>query len=224
MLLAAGRGERLRPLTDTTPKPLIPVNGKAVIEHCLEALGRQGFRNIVVNLSYLGQQIRAVLGDGRRFGLRIRYSVEQPTALESAGGIRQALPLFQGDKLLVMNADIITDMDFSAIALPAAYDLHLIMVRNPAHHPAGDFALDLHTQPQELLLPDERRPSYTFSGVGCYRLSLFRAVPPGTAKLAPLIRQAIAARKASAGLHTGKWFDIGTVERLRQAEKCLREG
>jgi MurNAc alpha-1-phosphate uridylyltransferase len=217
MILAAGRGERLRPLTDHTPKPLLPAGGRPVIEHTLEALVRAGFADIVINLAHLGWQIRERLGDGRRFGARIRYSDEGEQALETAGGILQALALLGPEPFVVVNGDIGTDYDFARLRREPAGDAHLVLVPNPPHHPQGDFGLD-----SDRVTPlGDGTQAYTFAGIGVYRAELFAPLPPGRAPLAPLLRQAMAAGRVSGELHPGFWLDIGTAERLGAYERWL---
>ena len=218
MILAAGRGERMRPLTDHTPKPLLCVGGKPLIVWHLEALAKAGFKEIVINHAHLGQQIEASLGDGSQWGLQIQYSPEK-TALETAGGIANALPLLGDAPFLVVNGDIFADVDFSALALTSPNLAHLVMVNNPPQHAAGDFALaggKLHADGAEKL---------TFSGVGVYQPALFAGIVRGQpAKLAPLLKTAMAQRLVSATHHLGQWHDIGTPERLQALDSQLLNG
>ena len=210
MILAAGRGERLRPLTDTTPKPLLEVDGKPLIAYHLEALAIAGFTEVVINLSWLGEQIRARLGDGAAYGLAIEYS-EEPAALETAGGIVQALPLL-GERFVVVNADIFTDYDFTrlrSIDSPA----HLVLVDNPDHHAGGDFSLLGAT------VGNADCGRHTFSGISQYHRSFFAELPPGKQALAPLLYAAIAKGQVSGELFRGNWTDIGTVERLQSLNR-----
>lgn len=218
MILAAGRGERLRPLTDHTPKPLLPAGGRPLIEHTLKALVGAGFADIVINLAHLGRQIRERLGDGGRFGARIRYSDEGDHALETAGGIRQALDLLGPEPFVVVNGDIGTDYDFSRLRREPAGDAHLVLAPNPPHHPQGDFRLD----GGRLTPPGDGAQTCTFAGIGLYRAELFASLPPGRAPLAPLLRQAMAAGRVSGELHSGFWLDIGTAERLGAYDRWLR--
>jgi len=206
MILAAGRGERLRPLTDTTPKPLLQVDGKALIEYHLEALVRAGFDEVVINLSWLGEQIRDRLGDGTAYGLSIEYS-EEPTALETAGGIVQALPLL-GERFVVVNADIFTDYDFTRLRTIDSL-AHLVLVDNPDHHARGDFSL------QGTTVGNDEKGRHTFSGISLYHRDFFTELPTGKQALAPLLRAAIAKGQVSGELFQGKWIDIGTAERLQ---------
>jgi N-acetyl-alpha-D-muramate 1-phosphate uridylyltransferase len=208
MLLAAGRGERLRPLTDHTPKPLLQVRGKPLIEWHLEALARAGVREVVINLAWLGGLIRTAVGGGERFGLRIAYSEEPEGALETGGGIFQALPLLGDGPFLVVNADTCTDIDFRRLTIAAGALAHLVLVPNPGHHPRGDFSL------QDGLVRESGEPRYTYSGIGLYRAELFAASAPGRFPLLPLLRAAIAAGRLRGELYAGEWTDVGTVERL----------
>ncbi|MCX8086707.1 MAG: nucleotidyltransferase family protein [Rhodocyclaceae bacterium] len=219
MILAAGRGERMRPLTDRTPKPLLPVAGKPLIVWHLERLALAGFHEIVINHAHLGSEIEALLGDGAAWGVRICYSAEPPGALETAGGIAQALPLLGEEAFLVVNGDIFCDWDFARArgALAADRLAHLVLVDNPPHHPAGDFTLEggkVGAGPTARL---------TFSGIGIYRPALFRSIEPGQpAKLAPLLRQAIATGEVSGEYHAGRWEDVGTPERLAALDAEMR--
>jgi len=210
MILAAGRGERMRPLTDTTPKPLLEVRGKALIVRLVESLVHAGIREMVINHAHLGESIEAALGDGRRFGSAIRYSREAE-ALGTAGGIAQALPLLGEEPFIVVNGDIFCDFDFSALVARALgkHLAHLVLVANPPHHPEGDFALDgMHVL-------DERKPKWTFSGIGLYRPELFAGIRPASkGQLAPLLRAAMARKQVSGEVHRGMWHDVGTLERL----------
>ena len=241
MILAAGRGERMRPLTDRTPKPLLPVAGKPLIVWHLERLARAGFRDIVINHAHLGDHIEALLDDGSAWGVSIRYSEEPPGALESAGGIANALPLLGNDIFLVVNGDIWCDLDFAALPMLAERDLaHLVLVPNPPHHPNGDFDLQNGrvlgvpprlTSPQgagrhEVAVPSKARDGatlHTFSGIGLYRPELFATVERGKpARLAPLLREAMAADRVSGQIHTGRWVDVGTPERLAALDEEVR--
>jgi MurNAc alpha-1-phosphate uridylyltransferase len=210
MILAAGRGERMRPLTDTTPKSLLEVRGKALIAWHIEALARAGFREIVVNHAHLGRKLESALGDGDRFGVAIRYSREAE-ALETAGGIAHALPLLGGEPFVAVNADTFCDFDFSRLASRALGRnlAHLVLVENPPHHPGGDFSLIGDT------VGVGGEPRWTFAGIGLYRPELFRDIIPGSkAQLAPLLRAAMMQRKVSGELHRGNWHDVGTPARL----------
>ncbi|CAG0971975.1 N-acetyl-alpha-D-muramate 1-phosphate uridylyltransferase [Rhodocyclaceae bacterium] len=219
MILAAGRGERMRPLTDRTPKPLLPVAGKPLIVWHLERLARAGFRDIVINHAHLGDQIEALLDDGAAWGLSIRYSEEPPGALETAGGIANALPLLGDAPFLVVNGDIWCDYDFAGAASTLQADdlAHLVMIANPAHHPGGDFALAGGR------VAADGTERLTFSGIGIYRPQLFAAVERGKpAKLAPLLRTAMAEGRVSGEVHPGRWVDVGTPARLTELDAELR--
>jgi MurNAc alpha-1-phosphate uridylyltransferase len=211
MILAAGRGERMRPLTDHTPKPLLSVANKPLIVHTINQLVAAGFRDIVINHAHLGWQIEAALGSGKQFGATLQYSPEGEEALETAGGIINALPLLGNDVFLVVNGDIATDFPFAELTNQTVDLAHLVLVDNPAHHPQGDFALDQHGK-----LINHAEALLTFSGIGLYRPELFAHTPPGKSKLGPLLKQAIADGQVSGQKHSGFWMDIGTPERLRQ--------
>lgn len=218
MILAAGRGERMRPLTDRVPKPLLPVGGKPLIVWHIENLGRAGFTDIVINHAHLGEAIVAALGDGRHFGVSIRYSAETE-ALETAGGIAKALPLLNDAPFLVVNGDIWCEVDFSLLRNQPAPDLlaHLLLVANPPQHPRGDFVLE-----GGMLTPHDG-PRLTFSGIGVYRAELFAGVAPGAkARLAPLLHAAIAQGRVSAEHYRGCWVDVGTPERLHALNATLK--
>ncbi len=214
MLLAAGRGERLRPLTDLTPKPLLPVAGKPLIVHHLERLAAVGVQDVVINHAWLGEQIASTLGEGMRWGLTIRYSAEGE-ALETGGGIFRALPLLS-DPFMVINSDIWMTPDLAALSLAPDDLAQLLLVNNPLHNPAGDFYLH-----SGRLHPD-MGTRLTFSGVGLYRKALFAKCADGKFPLAPLLKTAIADNRVS-GLHyQGDWLDVGTAERLAQLELMLQ--
>jgi len=220
MILAAGRGERMRPLTDRLPKPMLPVGGKPLIVWHLERLAASGIRDIVINHAWLGHEIERALGDGAALGVRIRYSAEA-TALETAGGIAQALPLLGDDPFLVINGDIWCDWDPAAAQQAASLATHggawLLLVDNPAHHPAGDFIL---TADGRVLAQGE--PRLTFAGVGVYHPSLFADVPRGAAApLAPLLRQAMGQDRVRGARHSGRWTDVGTPQRLADLDAEL---
>ncbi len=208
MVLAAGRGERLRPLTDHTPKPLLEVRGQPLIAWHLHALARAGVREAVINLSWRGAQIHAALGSGERFGLRISYSEEPEGALEVGGGIFRALALLGTDPFLVVNGDTYTDIDFARLSVPTHALAHLVLVPNPAHHPEGDFAL------RGGLVAATGEPRLTYSGIGVFRPELFAGCSPGRFPLLPLLRAAMAAERLSGERFDGAWTDVGTVARL----------
>ncbi len=209
MILAAGRGERMRPLSDTLPKPLLHVQGKPLIIHHIERLSRNGFKEIVINIAHLGHLIPKLLGNGAQWNVALEYSDERAEgALESAGGICKALPLL-GSEFLVVNGDIWCDYAFDANYRLKQYLAHLLLVPNPPHNLNGDFALS------QGVLSNKANLQYTFSGIGYYRAELFKDLPCGKAALAPLLREAIANRRVSGMLYHGVWHDIGTPERLQ---------
>lgn len=216
MLLAAGRGERLRPLTDSLPKPLVAVRGRPLIAWHLRALARAGVREVVVNVSWLAEQLRAALGDGTGFGLHIDWSEEGPVPLETGGGIFRALPLLGPAPFLVVNADIWCDIDFATLSLPQEALANLVLVPNPAHHPHGDFALEGGR------IIERDGPRLTYSGVGVYRPQLFHDCRPGRFPLLPLLQRARAAGRLYGELHRGRWCDVGTLGRLHELEAQLR--
>lgn len=219
MILAAGRGERMRPLTDATPKPLLHVNNKALIVYHIEKLARNGFKEIVINIAHLGEQIIETLGDGSAWGVKIYYSDERSSgALESAGGIKKALSLLGDEPFLVVNGDVFCDYEFDAGFKLGKRVAHLILVPNPTHNSQGDFGLD---KQQEVINQDAIQ--YTFSGIGYYDPSLFASLDSSKKPLAPLLREAIAAHKVSGELYTKEWHDIGTPQRLEEINKKMRE-
>jgi len=208
MLLAAGRGERMRPLTDSVPKPLVPVGGRALIVWHLLALARAGIREVVINLSWLGAQLRDALGDGSKFGVSIAWSDEGPVPLETGGGIFHALRLLGPDPFLVVNADIWTDIDFGRLALEPDAHAHLLLIPNPPHHPRGDFGLEGDR------VVNRETGRLTYTGVGVYSCEFFAGCTEGRFPLLPLLNRAIAAGRARGEVHRGEWCDVGTAERL----------
>jgi MurNAc alpha-1-phosphate uridylyltransferase len=209
MILAAGRGERLRPITDTTPKPLLRVRGQPLIERHVIGLAQAGCRRIVINLAWLGAQISDYLGDGARYGVHIIYSEERPQALETAGGIFRALPHLEPGPFATVNGDIYTDFPFGSLEISAGRDAHLVLVPNPPQHAMGDFGLEHGTA-----LPSAAR-RYTFSGIAVYRSTFFAGCADGVFPLKPLLLKSMAAERCSAELYEGVWEDVGTPERLR---------
>jgi MurNAc alpha-1-phosphate uridylyltransferase len=210
MILAAGRGERMRPLSDAIPKVLLEVRGKSLIARLIEALARSGMREIVINHAHLGHMIEAALGDGRRFGVAIRYSHEAE-ALETAGGIAQALPLLGAEPFVAVNGDLFCDFDFSALVGTALEQnlAHLVLVANPPHHPQGDFALN------GTRVAETGQSKLTFSGIGLYRPELFSSIRPGSkGQIAQLLRAAMTRGRVSGEVHRGIWHDVGTPRRL----------
>ncbi|HMW18977.1 MAG TPA: nucleotidyltransferase family protein [Accumulibacter sp.] len=226
MILAAGRGERLRPLTDRTPKPLLEAGGKALIVWHLERLAAAGWREVVINHAHLGEQIEAALGDGRHFGLRIVYSPEPPGALETAGGIAAALPLLGDAPFLALNGDIWCDWDFQRAHAVRLVDdgAHLVMVDNPAHHPGGDFCL----ANGRLSLANRTGAgpgcALTYAGIGVFSPGFFAGVAAGAVlKLRPLLDSAIPDGRVGGEHHRGRWLDIGTVDRLNELDTLLAD-
>lgn len=215
MILAAGKGERLRPLTLHTPKPLVRAGGVPLIEYHVRALAAAGFRDLVINHAWLGEQIEAYLGDGERFDVSIRYSAEGEP-LETGGGIHRALPLLGDEPFAVVNGDIWTDYDFTALRRPIFGLAHLVLVDNPPHHPAGDFAL--HDGKLEVGDPESR---FTYSGIAVLHPRLFAGCSAGAFKLAPLLRQAMTSGQVSGERYDGRWVDVGTHERLAEVERIL---
>lgn len=231
LIFAAGLGERMRPLTDATPKPLLRAGGKPLIAWHLERLAAIGVREVVVNTSWLAAQFPATLGDGAAFGLRIRYSDEGPVPLETGGGMLQALAALGDAPFLAVNGDIWSDFDFARLPREPAGDAHLVMVDNPAHHPQGDFVLRADGR-----LDADGDTRLTFSGIGLYRPRLLEgwqavigdapgadATPPRF-RLAPLLRAAMRRGAATGEHHAGAWTDVGTPERLRLLDEVLRAG
>ncbi|GLZ84919.1 mannose-1-phosphate guanylyltransferase [Metapseudomonas resinovorans] len=216
MILAAGKGERMRPLTLHTPKPLVRAAGTPLIEFHLQALAKAGFNELVINHAWLGQQIEDHLGDGARFGLSIRYSAEGEP-LETGGGIFQALPLLGDEPFLIVNGDVWTDFEFSHLRRSLDGLAHLVLVDNPAHHPHGDFVLE------DGLVRDAvaGEPSLTYSGIAVLHPRLFEGCQAGAFKLAPLLRQAMAAGQVTGERFAGRWVDVGTHERLAEVELLL---
>ncbi|HSI46431.1 MAG TPA: nucleotidyltransferase family protein [Methylophilus sp.] len=216
MILAAGRGERMRPLTDHKPKPLLAVGGKPLIVWHIERLAKAGITELVINHAHLGQQIEQALGDGQQWQVHIQYSPEQ-TALETAGGIAKALPLLGEQPFLVVNGDVFTDIDYETVGLESGKLAHLVMVDNPPQHTQGDFAL------QHGLVQQAADHNLTFSGVGVYHPDMFQSIHRGeAAKLAPLLINAMQQGLVSGRHHTGMWHDIGTPERLKQLDEWLQ--
>ncbi len=226
MILAAGRGERMRPLTDHTPKPLLQAGGKPLIVWHIERLMHAGITELVINHAHLGHQIEHALGDGSRFGVRIAYS-DEGRALETAGGIANALPLLGDSPFAVVNGDVWCDYDFMqlparATAMQASGDMaHLVLVDNPPHHPNGDFLLHDGRVIDSAL--DAQYSRLTFSGIGIYQPALFSGIARGSvAPLAPLLREQIAAGRVSGEHHHGLWVDVGTPQRLAELDRQIR--
>ncbi len=215
MILAAGRGERMRPLTDHCPKPLLSVAGKSLIEYHIAALVRAGVSQIVINIAWLGAKIKQQLGDGQHYGVEILYSDEGDQALETAGGIINALPLLGQEPFILVNGDIWTDYNFSQLPSTLTNKLaHLVLVENPEHHPQGDFDLD-----QAGLVLDQ--PAYTYSGIAVYSPALFTNLKQGVRPLSPLLRLAMQQQQVSGECYTGDWWDVGTPQRLTELEAFI---
>ena len=220
MILAAGRGERMRPLTDHTPKPLLCAGGKPLIVWHLERLAEAGFRDIVINHAHLGDQIEAALGNGANWDLSIDYSPEPPGALETAGGIRHALPLLGKEPFLVVNGDIYCEWDFQRAHQLKDHLAHLVMVANPAHHAGGDFRL----QGKQVLYANGQQ-TLTYAGISVFSPAFFTEVRDGEAmKLRPLLDAAIATGTLTGEEYTGRWVDVGTPERLAELDLSLKGG
>jgi len=217
-ILAAGRGERMRPLTDHTPKPLLMAGGKPLIIWHLERLAAAGFRKIVINHAHLGERIETALGDGSQWGLRIQYSPEPPGALETAGGIANALPLLGDQPILVVNGDIYCDFDFGRFFGSTVRAAHLVMVTNPAHHAGGDFSLD-----GERVIYANSKQTLTYAGIGVFSPSFFAGVRSGTVmKLRPLLDNAIRLGTLTGERFAGRWVDVGTPQRLAELDQELK--
>ena len=222
MILAAGRGERLRPLTDELPKPLIKVAGKSLIEYHIENLASAGIKEIIINTAWLADKIHQQLGNGSNFGASIQYS-DEGEALETAGGIINALPLLGDEPFLVINGDIWCDLDFSTLDFSSlakadpTLQAHLVLVANPEHNQKGDFSL------QNSLIKNSGETMFTFSGIGIYRPEFFADQTSGISPLAPLIRKKSETNLVSGQLHQGLWTDVGTVERLQELDTQLSQ-
>lgn len=217
MILAAGRGERMRPLTDACPKPLLKVNGKALIDYHLESLALCGIHEVVINTAWLGQQVTTHVGDGSRWGLNIQFSHEGWPALETGGGIFNALPLLGNEPFLVINGDVFTSWRLTSPQLPMQWRseslVHLILVPNPSHHPRGDFGLSDH------VLTENASEQFTYSGIGFFHPLLFSGCRGGAFKLAPLLYGAVHKNRATGELFSGNWSDVGTPERLASLQE-----
>ncbi|MCW8932991.1 MAG: nucleotidyltransferase family protein [Gammaproteobacteria bacterium] len=224
MILAAGRGERMRPLTDTMPKPLLQIAGKSLIEYHIEALVKIGVNELVINHAWLGEKIEAKLGNGDRYDAKIQYSREGQ-ALETAGGIKNALFLLGSDPFIVINGDIFTDYSFeqlktSAENLSTLEMAHLVLVNNPEHNPQGDFCCQNNKVIDPLSSNESCQPAYTFSGIACYAPEFFSTLHEGKQALAPMLRSAMSKQQVSGEIYEGNWWDIGTPERLQELNEC----
>ncbi|MGI9251662.1 MAG: N-acetylmuramate alpha-1-phosphate uridylyltransferase MurU [Pseudohongiellaceae bacterium] len=234
LILAAGLGKRMRPLTDDLPKPLLQVGGKALIEHQIERLVAAGVSDIVINLFHLGHKIQQALGDGSRYGAHIRYSQED-IPMETAGGIIKAMPLLASDCFIVANADVWTDFDYARLKAITNKDClgHLVLVRDAEHNPQGDFYLDsngrVHTAPpsspsstpETKNQQDPQHQRLTFTGISVLHKNLFHGLPVRPCPVVPLLQEAMQRSLITGELHTGRWMDIGTPERLKKANAML---
>jgi len=220
VLLAAGHGKRMLPLTKSTPKPLLKVGKHSLIEHHLIRLAKFGFKNIVINLAYLGNQIQSSLNNGSQYGLNINYSDESKSgALETAGGLRQALPLIKSNPFMVVNADIYTDYPFDSLLTPLSNSARLVMIENPAHNPSGDFDVTEDNKLTQKRI--EISNSYTFSGIALYQQSIFSSLASGKQALKPVFDKLIASKQVEAVIYQGQWTDVGTPERLQELNERL---
>lgn len=215
MILAAGRGERMRPLTDTIPKPLLRIGGQTLIEHQIHKLAQAGFSELVINHAHLGELIVEALGDGGSYGVNIQYSAEPADALGTGGGIYHALPLLGDAPFLVVNSDIWTDFPFDTLPENPDGLAHLVLITNPEHHPDGDFSL----AGQKVSESGENK--LTFSGIGVYSPALFKDSTPGRFPLAPLLHEAMSAGQVTGERFDGRWSDIGTPERLDEINRFV---
>jgi len=215
MILAAGRGKRMERLTDNCPKPLLQVAGKSLIEHHILALKEQGFNEFVINVAYLGEQIKKAIGNGEQWGVTIEYSDEGNNALETGGGIFNALPLLGNAPFLVVNGDVWTDFPYASLRGKTDKDIHLVLVNNPTHNLGGDFNLC------NADIIQSGGDCYTYSGIGVYSPCIFANQHAGVFPLAPLIRDEISQQNVSGELHSGVWIDVGTPERLADVELAL---
>jgi MurNAc alpha-1-phosphate uridylyltransferase len=216
MILAAGRGTRMGPLTIDTPKPLLDLNGESLLGRHLRMLRSAGIREVIVNVSYLGEKIQAALGDGARYGVDIRYSQEPDEPLETAGGIIQALPLLGSEPFVVVNADIVCDFEFAGLGeSPGAGTL--VLVPNPAHNPEGDFGLDSRSR------LNHAPPKWTFAGISRLSPELFTGLAPGRRPLVQVLNAAIERGALVGMIHSGLWMDVGTPERLQAARSALAQ-
>ena len=216
MILAAGRGERLRPHTDITPKPLIQVGKHRLIEYHLINLAKAGLKDVVINISWLADQIREALGDGSNYSLNITYSDEGAEALETAGGIVNAMPHLGDEPFIVINGDIWCDYDLTRLMnRNLEYEAHLVLVNNPEHNTEGDFALE------DGMIKNTGDEKLTYSGIGLYSQDFFAETKPGKKALAPMLRKKSELNKVSGEIYNGQWVDIGTIERLAQLRSYL---
>lgn len=215
MILAAGRGERMRPLTDTTPKPLLRVGGRALIDCHIDALARAGVRDLVINLAWQGARIRDTIGDGSKYGIKISYSDEGDEALETGGGIHHALPLLGSAPFWLVNGDVYCGFDYTGRELRHGSVAHLVLVPNPEHKPAGDFGL------RDGIVTPSADHTYTYSGIALLHPDLFAGASAGKFPLAPLLIDAMSRRAVTGEVFHGKWIDVGTPERLAELDREL---
>lgn len=216
MILAAGRGERMRPLTDKHPKPLLKAGHCTLIEHHIVSLQKAGIRELVINTGWLGEQLPSALGNGSQLGVAIEYSHEGHPALETAGGIIKALPLFAGSDFIVVNGDIYTDFDYSSLALKEEFDAHIVLTANPPHNLNGDFSLEGYC-----VIPAIHEKTVTYSGIAVFNERFFKGETVGRLALKPMLDRAIEQRRLSGEVFQGKWIDIGTAERLDALNNAL---
>ena len=214
MILAAGRGERLKPITETRPKALCFIHNKPLIQYHLERLAQAGFKRVIINHAYLGGQIRAYLGDGSAWGLSIQYSPEPPGGLETGGGIVNALALLGDEPFVTVNADILTNYDFLSLKLPKNSLAHLVLIKKPPYYQQGDFSLSASG------LLENTPPTYTFSGIACYDPIFFHYAKPGRYSVTPMLRLCAEAKQATAEVFDGEWSDIGSPDRLLLANQA----
>ncbi len=215
LIFAAGRGERMRPVTDTTPKPLLPVRGTSMIVRHIEALARAGVNDVVINTSHLAAKFPEALGDGSQWNVRIRYSYEGQQPLNSGGGMLRALSFLGHEPFIAINGDIVTDYDFSTLPRDPAGVAHLVVIDNPAHHPAGDFVL------RDGRLHDELTPRLTFAGIGVYRATLLDGQTGGAFSMVPILREAMRRGEITGERYRGAWTDVGTPQRLADINGAL---
>ncbi len=217
MILAAGRGERLRPLTDKTPKPLLPVGGRPLIDYHLENLANAGFREIIINLAHQGGKIRETLGSGSDWGLNITYSPEPPNALDTGGGIHNALSLLGEAPFAIINGDVFSEYPLARLRAIKCDHAHLVMVPNPAHNPNGDFAI------KGGYIINDGQPRYTFAGISVYHPRFFGSASGGRFSVVPMLLKAMNLQRVTGEIFKGVWHDIGTLERLETLQGHLKQ-
>ena len=217
MILSAGRGERMRPLTDKLPKPLLRINNKPLLQYHVEALAEAGIRQLVINHAVMGNMIEEFFGDGSDFGVKIAYSPEGEEPLETGGGIRRALPLLGSNPFIVVNGDVMSDYDFAGLPAQPTSVAHLVLVSNPEHNPNGDFHLD------NGLVRSEGEKKLTYSGIAVFKPELFLGIRDERFALAPVLRQAMASDQVSGEHFAGHWLDVGTPDRLKAAKSLIKQ-